>query len=79
MIALLVFVVCMQMYPENTSRVVGFRFYTVLTNSMEPIIPTYSLVFSKMIDEDEEIAPDTIVTFKAKPLWAGYPVDTLFP
>lgn len=64
-IALLVFVVCMQMYPEDTSKVVGYRFYTVLTNSMEPVIPTYSLVFSKMIDEDEEIKPNTIVTFKA--------------
>lgn len=64
-IALLVFVISMQLYPEETSRVVGYRFYTVLTNSMEPVIPTYSLVFSKMIDEDDPLPPDTIVTFKA--------------
>lgn len=65
LIALFAFVVCMQIYPNETSRVIGFRFYTVLTDSMEPVIPTYSLVFSKMVDEDDEIKPNDIVTFKA--------------
>lgn len=65
LIALFVFVVCMQINPDETSRVIGFRFYTVLTDSMEPVIPTYSLVFSKMVDEDDEIKPNDIVTFKA--------------
>lgn len=64
-IALLVFTICMQLYPKETSSIVGFRFYTVLTNSMEPVIPTYSLVFSKIIDEKETIDPNTIVTFQA--------------
>lgn len=65
LIALFVFVVCMQIYPDQTSRVIGFRFYTVLTDSMEPVIPTYSLVFSKMVDKDDEIKANDIVTFKA--------------
>lgn len=65
LIALFVLVVSMQLYPEDTSRFIGYRFYTVLTNSMEPVIPTYSLVFSKMIDEDDPIPPNTIVTFQA--------------
>ena len=64
-VILLIFVVLMQTYPEQTSSFVGFRFYVVLTNSMEPVIPTYSLVFSEMIDEEDSIEPDDIVTFKA--------------
>lgn len=52
-------------WPEKTSQFIGYRFYTVLTDSMEPIIPTHSLVFSKRIDEDEPLQPDTIVTFHA--------------
>lgn len=64
-IALFVFTVSMQLYPVETSKIVGYRFYTVLTNSMEPVIPTYSLVFSKMIDEDDPIEPGDIITFQA--------------
>ncbi len=52
-------------FPEQVTNITGYRFYTVLSNSMEPTIPTYSLVLSKVISEDEYIAPDTIVTFQA--------------
>lgn len=60
------FLVLIGIYPEEISQTIGFRFYAVLTNSMEPVIPTFSLVFSKMVDNNEVIQPNSIVTFKAK-------------
>lgn len=59
------FVIMMKTKPETISQFIGYRFYVVLTDSMEPVIPTYSLVFSKMLEEDEQIDPNTIVTFQA--------------
>lgn len=44
---------------------IGYQIYTVLTDSMEPTIPTYSLVLSKTISEEVEIEPNTIITFHA--------------
>lgn len=52
-------------FPDQVSGLVGYRFYTVYTDSMEPTIPTYSLVLSRLIPEDEAIEPNTIVTFEA--------------
>lgn len=52
-------------FPDQVTKLVGYRFYTVLTDSMEPTIPTYSLVLTKLIPETETIQPDSIVTFKA--------------
>lgn len=63
-----VFIVSMTLYPEKTSEFIGYRWYSVLTNSMEPTIPTGSLVFTKRIDESVHIPPNTIITFKANRL-----------
>lgn len=60
-----IFVIMMKIQPETISQFIGYRFYVVLSDSMEPVIPTYSLVFSKMLNEDETIDPNTIVTFQA--------------
>lgn len=51
--------------PEHITKHIGFRSYVVLTDSMEPTIPTYSIVFSKNVDDTTPIKPDSIVTFKA--------------
>ena len=64
-IFLLVVPISMHFQPELVSKFLGFRFYVVLTNSMEPTIPTYSLVFTRIIDEEKVIKPNTIVTFNA--------------
>lgn len=64
-IALFLFVIAMQIQPETTSSFVGYQFYTVLTDSMEPVIPTYSLVLSKILDPQDEVKPGEIVTFRA--------------
>ena len=47
------------------AEVTGYRLYTVLSDSMEPKIPTYSLVLTKLIPVEKTIQPDTIVTFEA--------------
>lgn len=52
-------------FPDKVTQLTGYRLYTVMTDSMEPTIPTYSLVLTKLIPEEEEIKPNTIVTFKA--------------
>lgn len=64
-ILLITFISSMYLYPEKTAQILGFRFYTVLTDSMEPTIPTYSLVLSKLVSEHDEIIPNSIITFKA--------------
>lgn len=50
---------------KKVSLFIGYQFYTVLTDSMEPTIPTYSLVLSKSISEETALEPNTIVTFHA--------------
>lgn len=64
---LILFIAMMSFYPEKTSDFIGYRFYTVLTNSMEPRIPTYSIVISKMVGSDEELhlKKGDVITFDA--------------
>ncbi len=52
-------------FPDKVTQLTGYRLYTVMTDSMEPTIPTFSLVLTKLIPVEETIEPDTIVTFKA--------------
>ena len=49
-------------FPDKVAEVTGYRLYTVLSDSMEPKIPTYSLVLTKLIPVEKTIQPDTIVT-----------------
>lgn len=51
--------------PKQLPNLLGYQFYTVLTNSMEPTIPTYSVVLTHILDEEDPIEPDTIITFHA--------------
>lgn len=63
--AMIAIVISMQLFPVQTATTIGYRFYTVLTDSMEPTIPTFSLVLVKLLPQDYEIKPNTIITFKA--------------
>lgn len=62
------YILGMLFFPDTMINLTGFQFYTVLTGSMEPIIPTNSLVLSKRINSDEELVPGTIITFHANRL-----------
>lgn len=61
---LLSYMCLMHFAPNALDQLVEFKLYAVLTNSMEPTIPTYSLIISKSIKSDEVIEPQTIITFK---------------
>lgn len=66
-ISLITFIVAMKVYPKQTAEFVGFQTYVVLTDSMEPTIPTHSLIATKVIDHDEELTlkKGDIITFEA--------------
>lgn len=64
-VSLILFIASMYIYPEKTSQFIGYRFYTVLTDSMEPTIPTNSLVLTKVLPKEQALKPNTIITFKA--------------
>lgn len=66
-ISLITFIMCMNFFPKETSRVVGFQMYTVLTDSMEPTIPTNSVVFTKVVDPSDKLTlkKGDIITFHA--------------
>lgn len=57
--------VCMRLWPEQTTALVGYRFYTVVTGSMEPTIPTTSVVLTRCLRPGEEPVPGQILTFNA--------------
>ena len=57
----------MAKYPEETAQITGYRLSAVLTDSMEPRIPTFSLVCTKVLDPEEplHLKKGDIITFKA--------------
>lgn len=61
-----VLTVCSIFFPEAYQEVVPYRFYHVLTNSMEPTIKTNSLVLVKTYDDSMELQKDDIVVFAAE-------------
>lgn len=71
---LILYTVLMVVQPKKMSQFVRYQFYTVLTDSMEPRIPTYSLVCVKKFRENEEVQlkPQQIITFHAVRL--GVPI-----
>lgn len=68
LILIMVYTAGMHFFPDTLNKVVGYRFYTILTGSMEPTIPTNSLALVKVVPKDEKIKPGTIVTFRANRL-----------
>lgn len=62
---LIIYIVSMKLAPEKINTIINYKFYTVLTNSMEPKIPTYSLVCIKKFKENEtpNLNPQQIITF----------------
>ena len=66
-IFLILFILIMLITPEKINNILDYKFYSVLTNSMEPEIPTYSLVCIKKFEEDEiiDLKPQQIITFHA--------------
>lgn len=51
--------------PDVYNKIIPYRFYNVLTDSMEPTIGTNSLVLVKALDNSTQIANDDIIAFHA--------------
>ncbi|HCW54336.1 MAG TPA: signal peptidase I [Clostridium sp.] len=66
-VLLIIFISLMIFAPKKMNSIMNYKFYTVLTNSMEPRIPTNSLVLVKKFKEDEviDLKPQQIITFHA--------------
>lgn len=66
-VLLMLYIVAMITFPEKMNNIFNYQLYTVLTNSMEPTIPTYSLVFIKKFKEYEvlDLKSQQIITFHA--------------
>lgn len=65
---LIFYIAIMTFKPEKITSILDYQFYTVLSNSMEPEIPTYSLVLVKKFKKDEtiDLKPQQIITFHAE-------------
>ncbi len=61
---LLVFIVFEIFFPRQTVNVFGFKPYTVITASMEPVLMENDLIFVKKANL-EELKKDDIITFYA--------------
>lgn len=62
-VLLVLYILGIQFFPKQTADIVGYQFYTILTDSMEPVIPTNSLILSKVVKPGQKVEPDTIVSF----------------
>lgn len=58
-------IICAIFFPDIHQKIIPYRFYNVLTDSMEPKIGTNSLVLMKTCDDSMEIEKDDIITFLA--------------
>lgn len=65
-VSMIILIILGIFFPELSGKVFPYRFYNVLTNSMEPEIATNSLVFVKTFHDDTDIKKDDIITFKAE-------------
>lgn len=60
---LAVYMAALHFYPEETKSLIGYQPYVILTNSMVPTIPVYSLVVVKNLKPDQEPKENSIISF----------------
>lgn len=59
------FIIFALLFPNTFNRMIPYRFYNVLTDSMEPKIETNSLALVKTYDDSTRIEKDDIIIFSA--------------
>lgn len=64
LILLVVYIVLMKICPEKVDGLLGYQTFVILTDSMEPVIPTGSAVLVKNLKDDEEPKEGDIVSFR---------------
>lgn len=57
---------CAFFFPETYRNIVPYRFYYVLTDSMEPAVGTNSLVLVRTYDDSMHIEKGDIIAFRAE-------------
>lgn len=65
LLCILCFGLAMQLFPEQSNRIFGYRIFTILTDSMEPVIPVGSLVVSKTLQDYQQPKSGDVISFKA--------------
>ena len=64
LIMLVAYIVLMKICPEKINKFLGYQTFVILTDSMEPVIPTGSAVLVKNLKDDEEPKKGDIVSFR---------------
>lgn len=63
LIMLVVYMVLIKICPEKINKILGYQSFVILTDSMEPVIQTGSVVLVKNLKENEEPKKGDIITF----------------
>ncbi len=61
---LVAYIVLMKICPEKINKFLGYQTFVILTDSMEPVLPTGSAVLVKNLKDDEEPKEGDIVSFR---------------
>ena len=64
LIMLVAYIVLMKICLEKINKFLGYQTFVILTDSMEPVIPTGSAVLVKNLKDDEEPKEGDIVSFR---------------
>ncbi len=58
------YIILIQICPDQIKDLLGYQTFVILTDSMEPVIPTGSAVLVKNLKDDEEPKKGDIVSFR---------------
>lgn len=64
LLLLAAYIVLIHVCPEKVKEFTGYQTFVILTDSMEPVIPTGSCVLVKNLKENEEPEANDIVSFR---------------
>lgn len=60
---IVLYVILIKLYPDRIKEVLSYQTFVILTDSMEPVIPTGSVVLVRNLQEDEEPKRGDIISF----------------
>lgn len=59
----IIYLIGIKMWPVEVKNLIGYQTFVILTDSMEPVIPTGSVVLVKNLKENEEPQKGDIISF----------------
>ena len=60
---LIIYIMTIKIFPNQVEELIGYNLFVILTDSMEPVIQTGSVVLVKNLNENEEPLEGEIITF----------------